>query len=100
MLKWARENGCPWDEMTCAAAAQEEYLDVLKWACAIAAGQGHHEVVKLATSNGCDYDEETHATAAHYSQLEPLLYLESIGCRAGTGSCAAAAINGHLHFMC
>jgi hypothetical protein len=32
VLKWARENDCPWDEETCAFAAQVGHLDVLKWA--------------------------------------------------------------------
>ena len=32
VLKWARENGCPWDEITCTWAAEGGHLDVLKWA--------------------------------------------------------------------
>src|ERR1700688_2361817 len=32
ILKWARENGCPWDEVTCAYAALNGHLDILKWA--------------------------------------------------------------------
>jgi hypothetical protein len=31
-LKWARENGCPWDENVCTDAAQYGHLDILKWA--------------------------------------------------------------------
>ena len=31
MLQWARENGCPWDEMTCAGAAKGGHLEVLQW---------------------------------------------------------------------
>ncbi len=31
-MKWARENGAPWDEWTCAFAARGGHLDVLKWA--------------------------------------------------------------------
>ena len=26
VLKWARENGCPWDEETCTNAASEGYV--------------------------------------------------------------------------
>ncbi len=33
MLKWARANGCHWDELTCRAAAEGGHLEVLKWAC-------------------------------------------------------------------
>ena len=32
MLKWARENGCPWDGWTCAHAARGGHLGVLMWA--------------------------------------------------------------------
>ena len=32
MLKYARENGCPWDEGTCEGAAYRGHLDVLQWA--------------------------------------------------------------------
>ncbi len=27
VLKWARENGCPWDEWTCAIAASKGYVE-------------------------------------------------------------------------
>jgi len=32
MLKWLRENGCPWKENTCSDAAAHGQLEVLKWA--------------------------------------------------------------------
>ena len=41
VLKWARANGCPWDEGTCAYAAEGGHLEVLKW----------------ARENGCPWDE-------------------------------------------
>ena len=31
-LKWARENGCPWNEDTCLFAAKGGHLEVLQWA--------------------------------------------------------------------
>ena len=31
VLKWGRENGCPWDKDTCACAAIGGHLEVLKW---------------------------------------------------------------------
>ena len=43
VLKWLRENGCPWDEETCAYAARGGHLEVLKW----------------ARENGCPWDEDT-----------------------------------------
>ena len=42
MLKYAHENGCPWDEATCWKAAQEGHLDVLKY----------------ARENGCPWDKD------------------------------------------
>ena len=54
VLKWARENGCPWDENTCAYAALGGHLEVMKW----------------ARENGCPWDEETCACAARGGHLE------------------------------
>ena len=42
LIKWARANGCPWDEWTCAFAALGGQLEVLKW----------------AITNGCAYDRD------------------------------------------
>jgi hypothetical protein len=33
-LKWARENGCPWDAETLVNAVTNEHYDVLRWALA------------------------------------------------------------------
>lgn len=41
MLKWARENDCPWDENTCTVAAMMGHLDLVNW----------------ARENGCPWDE-------------------------------------------
>ena len=32
MLKWPREHHCPWDELTCSAAAAGGHLELLQWA--------------------------------------------------------------------
>jgi len=40
VLKYARENGCPWDQRTCDSAAMNDYLHVLRW----------------AIDNGCPYE--------------------------------------------
>ena len=42
VLKWAREQGCPWDEATCAAKG------------------GHFAVLKWAREQGCPWDDKTH----------------------------------------
>ena len=72
---WARENGCPWDEKTCALAAEFGHLEMLKWArengcpwdertCSGAAEYGHLEVLKWARANDCPWDAETCELAA------------------------------------
>jgi len=63
-LQWARSNGCPWDERTCACAARNGHLEVLQWSrangcpwdwrtCDDAARNGHLEVLQWARANGC-----------------------------------------------
>ena len=54
MLKWARENGCPWDEMTCS------------WA----AGNGHIELLRWARENGAPWDENTRRMAARQGYVK------------------------------
>jgi hypothetical protein len=49
-----RENGCPWDEKTCACAAKYGHLDVLKW----------------ARENGCPWYEHTRQLAARKGYVE------------------------------
>ncbi len=40
VLQWARQNGCPWNELTCTEAAKGGHLEVLQW----------------ARENGCPFD--------------------------------------------
>ena len=54
MLKWARANDCPWDEWTCANAAEGGQLEVLKW----------------ARANDCPWDEHTRELAAAKGYVE------------------------------
>ena len=64
VLKYAHENGCPWDEWTCSNAAKGGHLDVLRYA---------HE-------NGCPWDEMTCAFAAEGGHLDVLKWLRIKGC--------------------
>jgi len=52
-LKWARENGCPWDEGT--------YLN---------AANGHFEVLKWVRENGCPWGEGACSNAALIGSLK------------------------------
>jgi len=90
-LRWARENGCPWDEMTCAYAAEEGHLDILKWArkngcpwdeetCALAARGGHLDVLRWARENGCPWDKYTRVYAALGDHLHVLKWARENGC--------------------
>ena len=56
VLKWARAQGCPWDEWTCKWAAHGGYLAVLQW----------------ARAQGCPWDEWTCTQAAKNGHLAVL----------------------------
>ena len=64
MLKYAHENGCPWNLYTCRLAARE----------------GHLEVLKYAHENGCPWDKWTCSNAARRGDLEMLKYAHENGC--------------------
>jgi hypothetical protein len=56
VLKWARENGCPWDELTCANAAERGHLGMLQWArangCPVGQG-GRARARRRAATSRC-----------------------------------------------
>ncbi|KAJ8609345.1 hypothetical protein CTAYLR_009299 [Chrysophaeum taylorii] len=110
VLKWARANGCPWDEVTCESAALGGHLDVLRWAranecpwdgatCAGAAKNGHLEVVKWARANGCPWDERTCAAAAREGQFHVLEWARANGCPWNDTTCLWAAAAGNLDVL-
>jgi len=91
VLQWARANGCPWDEWTCAYAAAGGHLAVLQWArangcpwdewtCAYAAQKGHLAVLQWARANGCPWNEWTCANAAEGGHLAVLQWARANGC--------------------
>ena len=82
-LKYARENGCPWDEVTCIAAAVNGHLDCLRY----------------ARKNGCPWDEKTCEGAAKYGHLECLKYAREHGCPWDELTCRGAAEKGHLECL-
>jgi len=63
-LKYAHENGCPWDQSTTAYAALSDHLNCLKYA---------HE-------NGCSWDISTTSYAAFHGHLDCLKYALENGC--------------------
>ncbi len=54
MLRYAHDAGCPWDEDTCCAAAENGHLDVLRYARE--AGCPCGEAAALAARAGGDDD--------------------------------------------
>ena len=81
-LKYAHENGCPW-EYTYHTAAENGHLDCLKYA---------HE-------NGCTWDEDTCSSAASNGHLDCLKYAHENGCTWDEDTCRYAAENGHLNCL-
>jgi len=63
VLKWARANGCPWNEATCKLAASNGHLGVPQW----------------ARAHGCPWDERTCAYAARNGHLEVLQWVRAHG---------------------
>jgi hypothetical protein len=109
-LKWLRENGCPWNEWTCASAAFNGHLETLKWArengcpwnewtCANAAKNGQIETLKWARENGCPWNEVTCTYAAGYGHLETLKWLRENGCPWDEVTCRYAAENGQIETL-
>ena len=110
VLKSSRENGCPWDEMLCAYAAQNGHLLVLRWArengcpwdgrtCNFAARNGHLNVLQWARENDCPWDENTCNNAAENGHLNVLQWARENGCPWEKFTCSYAALNGHLNVL-
>ena len=90
-LKYAHENGCPWDEDTCVYAARARSLECLKYAhengcpwneetCGSSAVVKSLECLEYAHSHGCPWDRWTYVRAAWSGSFECLEYLKSNGC--------------------
>ena len=92
ILKYAHENGCPWDEGTVYYAAKIGNLDSLKYAIEnncdwdqeytikYASSNGHLECLKYLHKINCSWTEKTTAATAENGQLECLKYLHENGC--------------------
>ena len=83
LLRWARENGCPWDVGTCDAAAAAGNLEVLQW----------------ARANGCPWNENTCHWAAYNGNLEMLQWAHENDCPWDAETCEFAASGGHLGIL-
>jgi hypothetical protein len=110
VLRWARENGCPWNSNTCSSAANGGHFEILKWArengcpwgsstCAYAVKGGHFEILKWARQNGCPWDSNTCSYAAHGGHFEILKWARENGCPWNRWTCTYAAFQGHLEML-
>ncbi|CAM9484125.1 unnamed protein product [Phaeothamnion confervicola] len=72
VLRYVREEGCPWDESCCSSAGEHGRLDALQFArlhhcpwddetCSESRAAGHSDVVAWAHANGCPCDCLLHA---------------------------------------
>lgn len=112
MLKWLRDERCPWDAGVTVAAAQGGHLEVLKWArqngCQInfstsmyVAEIGHLEILKFLKSDNCMMQPEWWlcAYAARGGQLEVLKWLRSEGYPWDGLIYYNARVHGHLELL-
>ena len=110
MLKWARDNGCSWDEYTCSDAAGHGHFEVLKWAwengcpwdkktCESAARNGYLDILKWAREKKCKWDEDTFSSAVKSGRLDILEWLYENGCPWDVDACANAAKIGRLDIL-
>jgi hypothetical protein len=88
-LKWARENGCPWDSDICSNAAENGHLNCLQWArengcpwdsdtCRNAAINGHLNCLQWARENGCPWDRRDCLLFAKFNNhTETVRWIES-----------------------
>lgn len=78
-LKWARANGCKWDELTCMNAAES----------------GHLEFLQYLRANGCPWDSLTTAWAAACGHLHVLKWARSQDCSWSSHTIKNAMSGGH-----
>jgi len=112
LIKWARENGCPWYHFAGRHAALNGHLEVLKHIklfyflekssvdiCANAALNGHLGVLKWAREDGCAWNESTCLNAALNGHLGVLKWARENGCPWNENTCSCAALRGHLETL-
>lgn len=79
ILKYLKENSCPWNEDTCSNAALWGHLECLKW----------------AIENGCSWEKDTcYNSAVKHEHLDVLEYVEKNGYPRNEDICSIAVVNG------
>ena len=109
-LKLFYDNGCPWDFVTCRAAAASGHLDCLQFAhehgCPwtvetyLGAIEGKHlHCFVYARENNCPWDDSVTKEAAATGFVEALSYAIIHGCPIHRDACADASREGHLECL-
>ena len=83
LLRWAKDNRCPWVARTCGTAASYGQLEALQW----------------MREHDCPWNWQTCALAARFGQLGALVWAREYGCPWDAMTCYGAAINGHLDVL-
>ena len=116
VLKWARQNGCPWSKKPFEEAqigkfemmewykAGALFLDGQIWFCYVAAKGGHLEVLKWLHENSCPLENGVQpglvcSVAAVGGHLEVLKWAHKHGCEWNERTCTLAAYHGHLEVL-
>ena len=82
-LAWAKANGCPWTELTCALIAKGGLLELLRW----------------AREHGCPWDEATSECAAAGGHLDVLQWARAQEGPLSADVCGFAAEGGHMQLL-
>jgi Ankyrin repeats (many copies) len=110
ILKWLRDQGCPWDNNTINQAARKGHTHIIEWARANGCDwdygaydwpidDGNFEMVKYLCVSGCPCNEYTCGRAAYCGNLEILQYLHSKGCPWDEDTIHSAHEGGHTHIV-
>ena len=99
IVKWARENGCPWEEAREARAGFAVLGPRINYTCAWTARRGHLEVLKWVRENGCPWDEYTCSWAAEGGHIATLKWARENGCPWDEETCYYAAVGGHIETL-
>jgi hypothetical protein len=107
MLKWAKENGCPWNSKTTVFAALKNNFEIFKWAvknkcpvnsdvCSNIVRNENLEMLKWAKENNCPWNIEVAKIAASNGNLEILKWIHENGCPWNASIAQFSKKNGHL----
>lgn len=110
ILKWARENGYPWDERVCYIAALKGYDEIFKWAvsnecprsaiaCNYIAKRGKLGMLMWAFENGCPINTETFIVAIECEHHDIVQWISSKGIIKLFTSCEYAAKMGYTKLL-